>query len=66
MVNVGANRQYMIVLVGPDNLQILIGELFLPEDFDSVEVVIPGPDVSLDHKFQAIILFENLLEPLKH
>ena len=56
----------MIVLVGPDHLQVLIGELLLPEDFNSVEVVIPGPDVSLDHKFLVMILFENLLEPFKH
>ncbi len=66
MVNVRANRQYMIVLVGPDHLQVLIGELLLPEDFNSVKVVIAGPDVSLDHKFLVIILFENLLEPFKH
>jgi hypothetical protein len=56
----------MIVLVGPDHLQVLIGELLLPEDFNSVKVVIAGPDVSLDHKFLVIILFENLLEPFKH
>lgn len=51
----------MIVLVGSDNLQVLIRELLLPEDFNSVKVVIPGLDVSLDHKFLVIILFEYFL-----
>lgn len=65
-MNVGSNRQHMILLVRFQDRKQCVRKVLVPEELYSLKVVEPEENVTLGHKFHVRICREQLLQPSKH
>lgn len=65
-MDVSTDRQHVVINVRVDRLKQRVREIFIPEKFLPLKIVIAPKDMGLCDKLHVGILSKHLLEPVQH